>query len=417
MIHPEKIMGSIPSSVKSRLLNSYKKWKKEFEGREYASSQAAAAAMLEVKPYDLGIFNKTLHYMGTLVAKEMMEPNPFCFSDAAKKAGVETYIRLFTATIGIPETPMLETYFRSNLIYHLACHGMAGKRVYQVSPGLAQSLKDTELRGLTSDDLHLPYPAVYIEVPKNADLKVWNQESGWHDLEGFYIVEDPKYHYTLRHNDPIERLDEPDLPTCRTWRFMLVGSKKGAIKIGDGEVEDDALSFFRLSLVPGQSLDDIIETLNSEMKLDNKNFNAFGEMAEYWTVPFRWAMNAILYATNVEKGREIIMNREAANLMKRIDKIKGRNNKKRKNLQNRLRGMDLRKRFLLGERIVVDRSEDEQRDESGVGNSLMVRVKVAGHWRRVAYGPQSSLRKWKWIQPYWKGPEDGVFSTKKHVLK
>lgn len=41
-----------------------------------------------------------------------------------------------------------------------------------------------------------------------------------------------------------------------------------------------------------------------------------------------------------------------------------------------------------------------------------VRFLVRGHWKKVAYGPQSSLRKIQHISPYWKGPEEADIVAK-----
>lgn len=40
------------------------------------------------------------------------------------------------------------------------------------------------------------------------------------------------------------------------------------------------------------------------------------------------------------------------------------------------------------------------------GGALNVQVMVAGHWRNQPHGPQNSLRRVQWIEPYWKGPDD-----------
>ena len=43
---------------------------------------------------------------------------------------------------------------------------------------------------------------------------------------------------------------------------------------------------------------------------------------------------------------------------------------------------------------------------SGQTWELDKRFIVRGHWRNQAYGPERSLRRKQWIQPFWKGPED-----------
>lgn len=45
-----------------------------------------------------------------------------------------------------------------------------------------------------------------------------------------------------------------------------------------------------------------------------------------------------------------------------------------------------------------------------------VRWVVRGHWRMQACGPQRSLRKKRWIEPHWKGPERGDKRVREHQL-
>ena len=47
------------------------------------------------------------------------------------------------------------------------------------------------------------------------------------------------------------------------------------------------------------------------------------------------------------------------------------------------------------------------------GWKLAQRFVVRGHWRNQAYGPERSLRRKQWIQPFWKGPEDMTAALKR----
>jgi len=50
------------------------------------------------------------------------------------------------------------------------------------------------------------------------------------------------------------------------------------------------------------------------------------------------------------------------------------------------------------------------------GKKLSVQVLVAGHWKNQHHGPKNTLRKIIWIEPYWRGPEDGPILTRPHKL-
>jgi hypothetical protein len=69
----------------------------------------------------------------------------------------------------------------------------------------------------------------------------------------------------------------------------------------------------------------------------------------------------------------------------------------------------------LGKEITLDAHLIEMVEEGITGNgrlnpkwSLKKRSSVIGHWRNQACGPGYSERKLVWIQPYWKGPKEGV---------
>lgn len=48
--------------------------------------------------------------------------------------------------------------------------------------------------------------------------------------------------------------------------------------------------------------------------------------------------------------------------------------------------------------------------------SPTVQFLVRGHWRNQACGPQHSMHRVKWIEPYWKGPEEAVITVRPHVV-
>lgn len=41
-----------------------------------------------------------------------------------------------------------------------------------------------------------------------------------------------------------------------------------------------------------------------------------------------------------------------------------------------------------------------------------VQTLVSGHWKQQPYGPQASLRKTIWLEPYWRGPDDAPILVK-----
>ena len=294
----------------------------------------------------------------------------------------------------------------TNACYQMARFHLGGRRAYDVSPGLAEQLRATSLRGVGADDLHLPYPSIYIIVPTRANLRVWNNDSGLHQCVGIYVSEEPSL--AIRNLENLESADAE--PRCRGWRIMLVGTGKGDL------VWDDAILYFQVALIPGKPIDECLDLEQEFMQAAqkaNKVPGGFGEWIE-WRAAFDWLMNTVLYATYVEPGENWEANEEARNLWSRIEKLpKGA---KRDRLKERYRTLSKKPRILLGRSIAVRRGRPEGVVQSGPARKVLdLRVQVAGHWKRVAHGPGLVDRRWQWIEPYWRG--DGVeLPSRRHNL-
>lgn len=92
----------------------------------------------------------------------------------------------------------------------------------------------------------------------------------------------------------------------------------------------------------------------------------------------------------------------------------------RKATPNERSGAPEQRVFVIGKPIKLDCREAlrdylegrAKRDTFKVSTQFLVR----GHWRWQACGPKFSLRRRQWIEPYWKGPEDGVIPVRDHDL-
>lgn len=77
-------------------------------------------------------------------------------------------------------------------------------------------------------------------------------------------------------------------------------------------------------------------------------------------------------------------------------------------------------RFMLMAPVQVDLRDAlkaVQRGEKHKGGKLTVQFLVRGHPKNQAYGPNMSLRKRIWIQPFWKGPEESRVLLRNYVMK
>ncbi len=73
--------------------------------------------------------------------------------------------------------------------------------------------------------------------------------------------------------------------------------------------------------------------------------------------------------------------------------------------------------YTLGKPTKVDFRQAVRAFVEGRSRGAMtVQRLVAGHYKRQPYGPNSSLRKWIFRQPYWQGPSDGPVLVRPHVI-
>jgi len=285
------------------------------------------------------------------------------------------------------------------MIYQMAAHDLCGKRVYEVSPGLADKLMATEVRGLQTNDLRLPFESIYITAPRVTSLQIFNGDTGWHRVEGIYITED--------HDDDGTRM----------WRFMVSGEAK-PLKIQGVDFDNDALVYWRMRLPDDLDLQDAIEaTTNHMIESLVVHKTTFKEMVPVWTEIFRYCMAVILYSTWPDCDREdVAVNREFRQLYQRIGKLPAKS-KKRAALQRKLQAIEPRRRTVLGGSITIDRSRPGSEDSTGRGRPLEVLQRVAGHFKMVAHGPGRAQRRPHFVEPYYRGPEDGPLGTAVHRLK
>ena len=74
--------------------------------------------------------------------------------------------------------------------------------------------------------------------------------------------------------------------------------------------------------------------------------------------------------------------------------------------------------FRAGHPVKIDcRTELKDYLEGKRRNPLAVQFFVRGHWRNQACGPRHKDRRFVWIEPFWKGPEDALINLREHHLK
>lgn len=269
-------------------------------------------------------------------------------------------------------------------LYHTSVHRRTGENTYEVSAGLGDRLAHTEVRGLTTEDIRLPFPNIYIIVPPEAGLKLNHIKTGEHVCNGFYVTEDL--------NGGKERI----------WKIMALGASNNS------DPTDDALFHFSMSLPPGQDLDETLmqhEERNSIAMTQMRTTSSRDYYKRSWRDLFKFVLNVVLYITYPDARKEFVVgNPEARKLMEQMKKHpKGSNKYER--ARERLKGIQQQRRVYLGRGL--EPLTDTEAESGTPRGPLTIRVRVPGHWRMQPYGPNSSLRKIIWIDSFWRGPLDG----------
>lgn len=373
----------------------------ERQAREIASGSTDSAATLENLIRMPGVNPQESALLVACVADYLIEKEIAAFSASAPYSEIASslFASRFHRFLAAAVTPGADTSGALSTLYaqqwHMHRFRTAGERVYEISAGLGSRAKQTVLRGLTTDMLTdkaiLPYAALYLVVPPEAELTVPNDWSGEHMVEGIYITHDT-------------------IAGVPAWRLMVVGVPKA-------NPFDDALFHFIMPLPPGVGLEDAIHAEHERLKsrLHLKVFTD-GERKSVEMIPgfFRWAMNVVFYATSADaRKREVWNHPDVERLMGQVAKHP-KGSHKRERAQKALKALNPKRRTYLGGGL----TPLAPATTSGrPGSPLLVRTLVEGHWRNQAYGPQHSLRKLIWIEPFWRGDDDAPESIPVHVVR
>jgi hypothetical protein len=289
-----------------------------------------------------------------------------------------------------PNDPVLNQSWVSSSIINLwqyQCHRMAGEKVYELSLGLGERLLKTELHGLNTEDLRLPFRSIYLVIPSELGLKLVNEVTGEHDLEGVYITE-------YEHEG------------VRKWKFLFWGPPNA-----NGKNEfDDTIFHFSVELPEGLTLEQAIENSEAFRRGVGTQLSAKFYL-DHWRQLFTLVMNAVVYCTWPDAELRETQNGDWLRLQEQLRKHP-KGSHKYERTREKLRQTPQQRRIVLGP--TVKRFEGASH---GGGGSLLVRTLVSGHWKRQVHGEGRLLRKWIFVSPFWRGPEEGPESNPRRVLE
>lgn len=285
---------------------------------------------------------------------------------------------------GMAMTPREEIARDSSVLHHWQHHrwDANGRFIYDLTAEIAQAFLETDLT-VVPEDISLPESTCYIAIPASLDLKVWHALTGFHDLDGFYV--------TL----------SDEIFTIVACGFAQPGRPS----------YDNALASFTFARLGKQTIADWV----AKEELDPVSTKIMGPNAAqvpFWT---RLVVNALLYIANVrEDVRHDVDYGVPLKKMEHAKRIQGRRVREKYLSEWRVRC----RYHILGE--AVQRALHASPSGIGaVGASPQVRFSVRGHWRQQPHGPQNSLRKLLWIQPFWKGSDKEVSDQTRttHIVK
>ncbi len=299
------------------------------------------------------------------------------------------------------------------LRFAIKTYDLCGRKLYTVAPSLSWQMRNIHLRKMPQELLHAPFPCFYLVCPTEDPFRIYNNDTGWHTVEGLYIMEDTE--------------TKP-----RSWRMLLTaGPNENSV-----HPEDDALYHYYILLKPGMTLEECIEVsiehasksqeISREVDgepiystdLSGEQLEAFQKSKQSLIEAFKYAVNVILYTTHPDAEQEVFnSNPEFQALYKRALKAKG---KKRKDLFARASSAKGDDRILLGRSVTVSREEREATETSGrKGSKHRVRTFVAAHWQHYWTGPRDGERERKYLlkKAHWKGDEHAPVSSPTHKVK
>ncbi len=275
----------------------------------------------------------------------------------------------------------------------------SGRKIYSADPGLRWRLENTELRGVRTCDFRLPYRCIYVDllVPRRCALS--RQVKGYDYLpdgtpiEGVYVIED--YH-----------------KGDRMLYMVVIGDGASGGALCEGRVFGSAGKPIGAPWILSSRLlkEAMIKDGLEEAMVDGGGGK--GAMQQV----FNYVLNVVMYATTPGADSSVVpCDPEHEALFERAMKAP-KGSRKRRGLLDRAKGRSDQKMTLLGGNLYVDKGRERSEPGDGTGGKVTVRTLAAGHWKRVVHGVGRKERRMSWIEPYWRGPELGPVSNKKHVL-
>lgn len=273
-------------------------------------------------------------------------------------------------------------------------------RAYEISQGLSEMLKVTNCDRIPLLKVKLPYPLIYLHVPAGAV-----------QVEGVPVM---GIYMSIRHYPFTE---VPFLVMDFVKETTKVSGASAPIEISFPLRKSETVGSFLLSELQevGRGKDIKVRTDGQVRVLTPKD--------QELLLAVRWVFNVLLYlalpsASVVRENR----NKEHQAL---VDRLKSAQGSKREKILGQMKQLSPMYRIVVGKDAQMQHKRVKEPSEKpflpeGV---IPTKIQVPGHWRRM-----KGYRKWlldnpgvdewdapaEWIEPYYRGPEEGILVEAKH---
>ena len=326
---------------------------------------------------------------------------------------------------------MLSEYSTTyNMLRSAIAYERSGQQVVVLGPRMQEAFAHTSLKDVSSEHIRFPHPCFYLATPQSK-LTIWGgSDTGWHRVEGAYVMEDPSEPdvvSVLMWGAANENSQGP-MDDATFWFSLNLGNRIGSVdldatlekRLDEGELKNGSLRNLELeSRMIRMNLDDQVESIlnTKESNISDRlaglpdTDHLVHEVKDNVKAFLRVAVNSLLYVNSASCETEKSDNEgQRRELEKSLARKKHKNGRDAKKVARDLDALPKYRVTWIGP--TIETSRDSEHDLTG---TRTVRGHVRrGHWHTYRVGPRKdevggkidpALRKasLKWVAPVWVG--------------
>lgn len=273
------------------------------------------------------------------------------------------------------------------MMHKQVCAEFIGHR-FTVKRELTQHLLNTHVKGVKTNMFRLPFPLIYVRLPRGLNLYIKDYRGEDYEIEGFYA-------------------NNVTFTADRSVRISIIGASRPI------DVLDDASLDFLITLPDGMFISEAFEKGKAKWLTENAG------MPHEWFIKSAYIIwellvNIILYISCANADISKQVNPEWTKLRARINTLP-KVSKKREKLKAKLRSTPKNEVIVLGANIsATGRGAQHSAQQGHTQRGAVLKHDVRGHWRQVWRGSASPEKQealgerrkvLKWIEPYTKGAD------------